>query len=202
MKNREHYPDNWEDTIRPAILKRDAYKCQICGANHRAIGYYSTLGTFLPCDEFMQDWAKRTGQKTFTMHLQVAHRNHDKKDCRPENLQAMCPRCHLNYDRSFNSLLRKMRGRQGGSNGGRKQHQQGTTPLCKGCYPVMYSKRIFERKSFFFDTAGFNPFVFQGFTLLLFSNALLFPCYLYYNYFKEICTNVRAQQLPHPTYLK
>lgn len=38
-------------------------------------------------------------------HLGTAHADgrpgdkHDKMDCRPENLAALCQRCHLNYDR-------------------------------------------------------------------------------------------------------
>ena len=31
--------------------------------------------------------------------LTVAHLNHQPEDCRPENLKAMCQRCHLRYDR-------------------------------------------------------------------------------------------------------
>lgn len=30
--------------------------------------------------------------------LTVAHLNHEPMDCRPENLKAMCQRCHLRYD--------------------------------------------------------------------------------------------------------
>lgn len=30
--------------------------------------------------------------------LTVAHLNHTPEDCRPENLKAMCQRCHLRYD--------------------------------------------------------------------------------------------------------
>jgi len=30
--------------------------------------------------------------------LTVAHLNHDTTDNRPENLKAMCQRCHLRYD--------------------------------------------------------------------------------------------------------
>lgn len=118
MKNRNLYPDNWEDTIRPAVLKRDNYKCTICTVPHRAIGYFEINKTFIVCDEFMQDWAKRKGKKLIKIHLQAMHLNHDKSDCRMENLAAGCPRCHLNHDRAYNSLLRKMRGRQKGTGGG------------------------------------------------------------------------------------
>lgn len=34
-----------------------------------------------------------------TVILTVAHLNHTPTDCRPENLRAMCQRCHLSYDR-------------------------------------------------------------------------------------------------------
>lgn len=37
-------------------------------------------------------WAR--GQVVLT----VAHLNHQPADCRPENLMAMCQRCHLRYD--------------------------------------------------------------------------------------------------------
>jgi len=30
--------------------------------------------------------------------LTIAHLNHIKEDCRDENLQALCQKCHLNYD--------------------------------------------------------------------------------------------------------
>jgi 5-methylcytosine-specific restriction endonuclease McrA len=112
MKNKHLYPENWEDTIRPAILQRDKYKCCICGVAHRAIGYYDVNKQFIICDEFMQDWANRQGLKIQKIHLQIMHINHIKDDVRPENLQAGCPRCHLNHDRDFNTILRRARGRQ------------------------------------------------------------------------------------------
>lgn len=39
--------------------------------------------------------------------LTVAHLNHDIRDNRPENLKALCQRCHLNHDRRHNNYLRK-----------------------------------------------------------------------------------------------
>ena len=30
--------------------------------------------------------------------LTVAHMNHTPEDCRPDNLRALCQRCHLRYD--------------------------------------------------------------------------------------------------------
>jgi hypothetical protein len=34
-----------------------------------------------------------------TVILTVAHLNHTPMDCDPDNLRAMCQRCHLSYDR-------------------------------------------------------------------------------------------------------
>lgn len=112
MKNLHLYPENWADTIRPAILKRDHYKCVKCGIGHRQIGYYNAKGEFIDCDEFMQTWAKAQGFKIQKIHLQIAHIDHMKENCDENNLEAQCPKCHLNYDREFNMILRKFAGRQ------------------------------------------------------------------------------------------
>jgi 5-methylcytosine-specific restriction endonuclease McrA len=112
MKNKHLYPADWNDTIRPAILKRDNYRCKKCFVKHREVGYFDRVKNFIPCDSYMQTWASNNGFKVQTLFLQIAHLNHDKSDCRPENLEALCPRCHLNYDREYNNMLRKMQGRQ------------------------------------------------------------------------------------------
>lgn len=120
MKNRHEYPAEWFDTIRPAVLARDQYKCQVCGAPHRSTGYYNNNQVFVVCDEFMLNWCKRTGQKTFKMHLNVAHKDQNKSNCELSNLQALCPLHHLQYDKQFNAIKRRMRGRQQGTGGGRR----------------------------------------------------------------------------------
>lgn len=112
MKNTHLYPENWNDTIRPDILKRDNYKCTICGVAHRATGYYDKAKNFIIADSWLQQWAIANGYKIQKLHLQIMHLNHMKDDCNYSNLAAGCPKCHLNYDREFNSLLRKMAGRQ------------------------------------------------------------------------------------------
>lgn len=106
------YPENWNDTIRPHILKRDNYKCQICGVQHRSVGYYDKNKRFIICDEWQKQWAESQGFKIQKLHLQIAHLDHIKDNCGEDNLKAMCPACHLNYDREFNNLIRKMKGRQ------------------------------------------------------------------------------------------
>jgi hypothetical protein len=51
------------------------------------------------------------GQRSFdnpgyTIVMTTAHLNHDPSDCRPENLRAMCPGCHLRYDRHHHAETR------------------------------------------------------------------------------------------------
>lgn len=112
MRNRNLYPKNWFDTIRPAILLRDNYRCVQCRVVHRSEGYYDKQQLFIECDVFMIAWAKANGFKTTTIYLQVAHINQDVTNCEYSNLQAMCNRCHLEFDRPYNNIKRKAAGRQ------------------------------------------------------------------------------------------
>lgn len=70
------YPANW-DEIRESILKWANNRCEHCGAeNHQ------------PHPE--------TGSRVV---LTIAHLdNPDPMDCRPENLAALCQRCHNRLD--------------------------------------------------------------------------------------------------------
>ncbi len=82
--DRTKYPANW-DEIAATIKDQAGWKCEQCGLQCR-----------FPGDEF--DTHKRT--------LTVAHINHVEMDCRPENLVALCPRCHLAYDQTRKVMQR------------------------------------------------------------------------------------------------
>lgn len=80
------YPSNWHEISR-AIRERDEWQCKWCQAKN---------GQPHPV----------TGNRVI---LTVAHLGapksdgtpgdkRDKMDCRPENLAALCQRCHLNFD--------------------------------------------------------------------------------------------------------
>lgn len=87
--DRSKYPPNWDD-IAVAIKEQAGWKCEQCGLQCR-----------LPGEKF--DTHKRT--------LTVAHINHVEMDCRPENLVALCPRCHLAYDQTRKVMQRLARKR-------------------------------------------------------------------------------------------
>lgn len=106
MNNRHRYPPEWFDTIRPTVLRRDQYKCHVCGATQRSIGYYLNTGAFVICDEFMRSWAVKNNLRLYTIHLQVAHLDQDPSNNNLTNLRTYCPRHHLQYDAEFKRLLR------------------------------------------------------------------------------------------------
>ena len=82
--DRTKYPANW-DEIASRIKDQAGWKCEQCGKQCR-----------FPGEEF--DTHKRT--------LTCAHINHVEMDCRPENLVALCPRCHLAYDQTRKVMQR------------------------------------------------------------------------------------------------
>jgi len=107
MNNRQRYAENWEDTIRPDILKRDGYQCVICGVRHRKSYVFEKDGSFflIPEDE-IKEW-KSYGDKAYKVFLQIAHLDNNPGNNNYENLKAMCPKCHLRYDKKHSQLMRK-----------------------------------------------------------------------------------------------
>jgi 5-methylcytosine-specific restriction endonuclease McrA len=51
--------------------------------------------------------ADADGNHWMIIVLTVAHLNHDPRDNRPENLQALCQRCHNRHDRAHRAETRK-----------------------------------------------------------------------------------------------
>jgi hypothetical protein len=76
-RNIARYPKNWPDISRTIRFDRAGGRCEECGAKN-----------YRPHPD--------TGSKVV---LTVAHLNHTPEDCRPENLRALCQRCHLHLDR-------------------------------------------------------------------------------------------------------
>jgi 5-methylcytosine-specific restriction endonuclease McrA len=82
--DRSKYPPEWNG-IAKQIKEQAEWQCEQCGLKCRR-----------PGEQF--DTHKRT--------LTVAHINHVEMDCRPENLVALCPRCHLAYDQTRKRMQR------------------------------------------------------------------------------------------------
>jgi len=106
MNNKKQYPENWADTIRPAILKRDGYKCRHCGLRHRSYIVWLTKDMYKYIDrDEVQDFID-DGFKAYQVFLQVAHINHNKSDCREDNLLTLCQPCHHMMDKTHKIVMR------------------------------------------------------------------------------------------------
>ena len=81
---KKYHPD-WKNISLKIRFERAQSRCEFCGAEN-----------YKPHPD--------TGKKVI---LTVAHLNHIISDNRPENLKALCQRCHLNHDRRHNNYLRK-----------------------------------------------------------------------------------------------
>ncbi len=107
MRHKERYSEHWRERIRPAVLRRDNYKCTQCGALNHSTGYYDKKDAFIICDALMQSWAVKNGVKLVTVHLQVAHLDQNPSNNEMDNLKTFCPRHHFKFDHAFNALKRK-----------------------------------------------------------------------------------------------
>jgi hypothetical protein len=118
--DRSKYPADWE-AISLAVRTRADWRCEWCAVPNRALGYRDRRGYFwsLADEPWLQPgtWIDycRGGvcdrARVTRIVLTVAHLGaplpgdppwrgnpHDKQDVRPENLAALCQRCHLGYD--------------------------------------------------------------------------------------------------------
>lgn len=89
-ETRALYPKDWK-RISAEIKARSGGRCECMGE----CGLHRTTPGPRRCAEVHGEPA------TFArgpIMLTVAHLNHDPRDNRPENLRAMCQRCHLRYD--------------------------------------------------------------------------------------------------------
>ena len=79
-ENKARYPKNWKTEIRPMILELAKNRCEFCGVENHTYRLNP-----------------KTGKMAYIV-LTIAHMNEVIEDCRPENLRALCQRCHNRYD--------------------------------------------------------------------------------------------------------
>lgn len=122
--NRRDYPADWPQ-ISAEVRERAGNRCEWCGVpnGERIVrepdGTWHTLRWLVDNNRDLLAWDAdmlaaecfiTEDQRVTTIVLTVAHLGapradgsrgdkHDKHDCRPENLAALCQSCHLGFDR-------------------------------------------------------------------------------------------------------
>ncbi|MDD5089057.1 MAG: hypothetical protein PHI18_09725 [bacterium] len=116
-ENRKRYPRDWK-AIRERILGRAKNRCEWCGKPNWQLVEVSPEGWWY--DRRAHRWRDEQGKimgdeaetvKWVRVILTVAHLDHTPENCDPENLRALCQRCHNRYDiktRVSGRLRRKM----------------------------------------------------------------------------------------------
>ena len=84
-ENKGRYPKNWK-SIRAEILTRADNRCEFCGIENYTI--------------------RANGSKVI---LTIVHLDHTPENNNPENLRALCQKCHNSYDASHRAETRKRR---------------------------------------------------------------------------------------------
>lgn len=77
-ENRKRYPADWKQ-IRRRILDRAGNRCEFCGVENHSL-------------------RKNGNGKLVKIVLTIAHLDHTPENCSPDNLRALCQRCHNRYD--------------------------------------------------------------------------------------------------------
>lgn len=105
-ENKHLYPKNWKQ-IRQSILERANNKCEFCGVENYAEGYRDEEGKFVISEGMQQEADALDGYKIIKIVLTIAHLDHNPQNCNPENLRALCQKCHLNYDLEHHKETRR-----------------------------------------------------------------------------------------------
>jgi 5-methylcytosine-specific restriction endonuclease McrA len=113
-ENLKRYPADWK-AISARIRERDGNRCKWCGVENGALGYREADGTFVETPGLQAEAARLDGHKVIRIVLTVAHvHDHAPENCEPDNLAALCQRCHNRHDlpnrrRNAAATLRKRR---------------------------------------------------------------------------------------------
>ncbi len=123
----ERYPADWK-RIRAEILLRAGNVCERCRAPNGVLVARGAKGTrdegtymldvgSVRCAETGEDRGVARGSefeadRFVVIVLTVAHVDHDESNNDPQNLRALCQRCHLKLDAHDNALRRRANARR------------------------------------------------------------------------------------------
>lgn len=96
---------NWKPEIRPTIPERAGNCCEFCGLKNYIYILRDKNGKAYTADQFenlsdqeIYELFPGPPKISHKVILTVAHLDHDVNNNDPENLRALCQRCHLVYD--------------------------------------------------------------------------------------------------------
>lgn len=118
------YPKNWKTEIRPAILERAKNRCENCNVPNYMIilrgqrngkdVFQDDNGTIYDAtnserigDDYVGEVCDNPYQQAIKIVLTIAHLDHDINNNSPDNLKALCQRCHNRYDSKNRNVNRK-----------------------------------------------------------------------------------------------
>lgn len=110
-ENKNLYPKNWKE-IRLKILARANNCCEFCGVPNHIMGYRTNLGGLVKADEDVE-YFQNQGKKRIKIVLTIAHLDHVPTSNNPENLRALCQKCHNNYDKEHRKETRRKTEKKG-----------------------------------------------------------------------------------------
>lgn len=120
-ENRARYPKNWKE-IRAQILERAQHKCEFCGIENYKYRWTDRGVEHVGSEEDYCDFYNRSDgemwPKATRIVLTIAHLDHTPENNAPENLRALCQRCHLRYDKPHhmrNAAITRHNRRNGGA---------------------------------------------------------------------------------------
>ena len=87
-ENRSRYPKDWK-RIRASILERANNRCEFCGVENYTMRVNPKTG------------------KAVKIILTIAHLDHTPENCDPDNLRALCQKCHNAYDAEHRKQTRQ-----------------------------------------------------------------------------------------------
>jgi len=119
-KDREQrYNPDWLAVSVNIRVNRARNKCELCGLEHGKLIHkernqkpiYANMAELAQLEYYKQEgmlghWKRLKVMRLKQVVLTVAHKNHNERDDRPENLLALCQWCHLAYDRQDNARRR------------------------------------------------------------------------------------------------
>lgn len=92
-EERARYPRDWSRISRDIRQNRARWVCESVPGGERCLAVHGEAHPM-------------TGAKVI---LTVAHLDHQPENCAPENLRALCQRCHNRYDAAHRAAGRKAR---------------------------------------------------------------------------------------------